>query len=238
MSSNIINTVILAGSFLALFASAELLYHKLNVRAEFTRKLVHLGTGILTLLFPILLNNHWPVLFLCASFALILFLSLKFNLLKSINAIDRKSHGSISYPISVYFCYLAYDYCSSRYSNFNGNYIYFYLPILTLAICDPVAALTGKRWPLGKYKIGKDHKSMMGSSMFFLSAFVLSFILMYMLNSKDHLLLTLTSSAILALISCLAEALSPNGLDNLSIPLVSVITLYIIMNTLFAFKFL
>src|ERR1700741_4724092 len=101
MSKDIINTIILACSFLALFGLAEFIYHTFKVRAELTRKLVHFGTGILTLLFPVMLNNHWLVLFLCGSFALILMVSLKFNLLKSINAIDRKSHGSISYPISV-----------------------------------------------------------------------------------------------------------------------------------------
>lgn len=237
MSRDIINTVILACSFLALFGIAEFIYHRFKVRAELTRKLVHFGTGLLTLLFPILLNNHWLVLFLCASFALILVASLKFNLLRSINAIDRKSHGSISYPVAVYCCYLAYNYCSAEYGNFTGNYIYFYLPILTLAICDPVAALTGKRWPLGKYKVGKDHKSLMGSSMFFISAFVLSFLLFYLLNSKDYFLYTIAASAILAATTCAAEALSPNGLDNISIPLVSVITLYTVMHTLFNFKF-
>jgi len=96
---DIINTGILAFSFLALFGIAEILYHKVNVKAEWTRKLVHFGTGILTLLFPVMLNDHLYVFFLCASFALLLLASLRFNRLKSIHAIDRKSYGSISYPV-------------------------------------------------------------------------------------------------------------------------------------------
>src|SRR5438309_317623 len=110
MSKEILNTIILASSFLALFGVAEVLYHFFKVRAEFTRKIVHVGTGLLSLLFPLMLSNHWYVLFLCASFGLILVLSLKFNLLKSINAIDRESVGSLAYPVSVYCSYLAFDY--------------------------------------------------------------------------------------------------------------------------------
>jgi phytol kinase len=86
LSTDLINTAMLAGAFLALFGLAELLYHYLNVKAELTRKLVHAGTGLLTLLFPVMLNNHWLVLLLCSAFAVILLLSLRFNLLRSINA--------------------------------------------------------------------------------------------------------------------------------------------------------
>jgi dolichol kinase len=210
MSNDIINTIYLALSFLALFGLAEILYHYANVKVELTRKLVHFGTGLLTLLFPVMLNNHWLVLFLCASFALILLVSLRFNLLRSINAIDRVSAGSISYPIAVYVCYLGYD-------HFNGKYIYFYLPILALAICDPIAALTGKRWPMGKYRIGKDNKTMMGSTMFFISCFLLSLGLLLLMNDQLDLHTLLLSFSI-ALTCAVAEAISPRGLDNLSIP--------------------
>ena len=95
LDHNIINTALLASSFLALFGIAEILYHFLKMQAELTRKIVHIGTGLLTLLFPLMLSNHWYVLFLCTSFAAILLASLRLNLLPSINAIGRKSAGSL-----------------------------------------------------------------------------------------------------------------------------------------------
>lgn len=233
MKQDLINTVILATSFLVLFALAEFIYHTFKVRAEYTRKLVHFATGLLTLLFPILLNNHWLVLFLCVSFALILILSLKLNLLKSINAIDRKSYGSISYPIAVYLCYLAYDWYRNEFSSFGNGYIMFYLPILILAICDPIAALTGKRWQYGKYKIGSETKTFMGSSMFFISSFLLCFCLFIVMNhTSNYPNRTILASFIIAVITTLAEALSKKGLDNLFIPLAGIVSLYHVMVTL------
>jgi phytol kinase len=221
MKTEIINTLILAASFLALFTIAECLYHFLNIKVELTRKLVHLGTGLLTLLFPIVLNNHWLVLVLCTSFAVILLLSLRFQFLKSINAIDRKSYGSLAYPVSVYICYLAF--------NVHQQYICFYLPIIILAICDPIAALTGKKWPMGKYKVGKDNKTLMGSGMFLISAMLVCFSLFFLLDipiSYTHLA---AISFFIALVSCITEAISRNGYDNLTIP-ISVLSMLIGLN--------
>ncbi len=210
---DILNTLLLGLCFLALFGLAEWLYHKAKVKAELTRKLVHFGTGFLTLLFPVLLSNHWFVLLLCSSFALILIGSLQYKLLPSINAIDRPSHGSLLYPISVYGCYLAYVF-------YDYKLVLFYLPVLTLAVCDPLAALFGKRFPYGKYKIGISNKTMVGSAAFFISSFILTWCIAFYLHPHG-----LQASAVLTLactISCLAtisEALSGRGLDNLTIPM-------------------
>jgi phytol kinase len=211
MNRDIINTMILAASFLLLFGIAELLYHKLKVKVELTRKLVHMVTGLLALLFPVMLGNHWLVLLLSVLFAIILFLSLRYKLLQSINAIDRDSVGSLAYPVAVYASYLVYDY-------FHQQYVYFYMPILILAVCDPVAALTGKRWPLGKYSPAKESKTLMGSFMFFMSAFVLILLLQQLLHSNAGIYSRLITALIIALLASIAEAVTKKGYDNLAIP--------------------
>ena len=210
MSKEIINTGLLAVLFLLLFAIAEFLYHKLKVKADLTRKIVHFGSGVLTLLFPIMLGNHWLVLILCAGFAIILIVSLKFHFLKSINLIDRISYGSILYPFAVYSCYLAYD-------HFDRELLFFYLPILILAVCDPMAALIGKSFPYGKFNMGKDTKTISGSFSFFITAIVVTLILFHFISSKyfrDILPVTL----LIAGISSVTEAISIKGLDNITIP--------------------
>lgn len=212
MTPDLKNTLILAAAFLTLFALAEFLYHRLSVKVELTRKLVHVGTGLLALLFPVMLGNHWLVLFLCASFALILIASLKLKWLPSINAIERESVGSLAYPVAVYACYLAYDYHQQQ-------YIYYYLPIVILAICDPIAALTGKRWPVGKYRIGSESKTFMGTSMFFISALII--VINFTWNSAGFSSPNqiIISAFIIGVLSSFVEAISKKGWDNLTIPL-------------------
>ena len=227
MKQQMIITAALGLSFLALFGIAEMLYHYAKVKAEITRKTVHTGTGILTLLFPVLLNSHWPVLFLCSSFAMILFLSLRYNLLKSVNAIGRRSYGSISYPISVYFCFCFYAWQRGSHPDMENSFNLFYLPIMILAICDPIAALCGRRWPYGKYQIRKETKTLIGSSLFFLSAFIISFVLLFSLHNMRYTILqTVVASALIAMATTVTEAICTKGTDNLFIPFVALLSLY------------
>lgn len=218
--TDLLYTAILSGAFLSLFGLAETLYHYFNTKVEITRKIVHLGTGLLTLLFPLMLDDHRLVLLLCSSFVLILLISMRYNFLKSVNAIERRSVGSIAYPIAVYGCYLAYNY-------FDHQYAYFYIPILILAICDPVAALAGKRWPIGKYKLGSGNKTLMGSGMFFISAFIVILVLSLM----EHNTRIIMRCIIIALFSTISEAVTGRGYDNITIP-VSVLGSLIVIDQL------
>ncbi|MCA6362959.1 MAG: phosphatidate cytidylyltransferase [Bacteroidetes bacterium] len=220
MDNQLIHCLWLGACFLALFSTGEILYHKFGVRAEYTRKLIHLGTGVLTLLFPVFLRSHWFVLLLCGAFAVILLTSLKFNLLKSINAIDRKSHGSISYPAAVYGTFLFYDFFSGT----HPQKAYFYIPVLMLAVCDPIAALSGKRWPWKPFQVGSGKKTLTGSLMFFISASLLSGILLYTLSETSNSNL-ITLSLLLGAFGAFIEAISRNGFDNLLIPLISILVL-------------
>jgi phytol kinase len=205
-----LNMFILSGLFLVLFSMGEIGFHALNIQGEFTRKFVHAGTGILTMLFPMMLDSHWYVLALCASFGLILQFSLKFNLLKSINAVNRVTNGSILYPIIVYLIFLFY-------TSQNGEKIFFYLPILTMAFCDPMAALIGKKYGVKKYQIGTDTKSYLGSCAFLLTSIPLTFACYWFTyQTIDFKLMNLTISV--GITAMLAEALSSKGFDNFSIP--------------------
>lgn len=210
------NVTIVASVFLSLFATGELLYHKLNVCAEMSRKFVHLFTGILTFMLPVLIGDHRIVFGLCMSFAVLLYLSKKYGFLKSINAIDRPSQGSLWYPLMIYLCYYVY--------HVSGEYIYFYLPILILAIADPLAALSGKKWPKGEYVIGCHTKTITGTSAFFSSAFIISVILLLWLTPAT-LFSALMISLIVSFITTISEALSRNGLDNFTIPIAALVVL-------------
>jgi phytol kinase len=218
MKKEIFNTILLAGMFIFLFGIAETLYYRYKIRAGVTRQIVHIGTGLLCMLFPIMLHDHWLVLLLCGSFAICLFLSLQFHFLRSINAIDRISYGTLLYPLSVYGCYLAYNYFH--------NPLFFYLPVLTLGICDPIAAIFGKQWPYGEFHIGHDTKTVTGSLAFFLSSFVLTVIVSGFFSPVHSSINSLLPVSILiAILATLTEAFSIKGLDNITIPLCVVLVL-------------
>ncbi len=230
---NLKNIFLLATAFLALFAISEFIYRTFKIKAEYTRKLVHVGTGILSMLFPVFLNSHWEVLFLCTSFAVILMASFKLKFLQSVNAIGRKSFGSLSYPIAVYFAFLTYTYVDARGISFLHPLLFFYLPILIMALCDPVAALVGRKYPVKTFKIGNGRKSIGGSFSFLLVAILLAAFLMsiFQKDFSDNLLFY--TALLTAGTTMIVEAISPHGLDNITIPATAIGSLLLINFYLF-----
>jgi phosphatidate cytidylyltransferase/phytol kinase len=216
MTKEIYTAILLALGFLAIFGLAEIGYHFLKLKAEYTRKFVHIASGLLTLTFPVLLTNQWLVLALCVSFAGLLLGSLALGFLPSINAVGRFTLGSLAYPTAVYGTFLVY-------SNYQ-NLLYFYYPILTLAICDPIAALVGRRTGWKKYSVANEHKSLSGSIAFFVAALILGFVLLAAMNFS-LLLPAVITVFFVAVLSAITEGISPKGLDNLTIPAIVVIVL-------------
>ncbi|WP_312192335.1 phosphatidate cytidylyltransferase [Sphingobacterium sp.] len=221
MKNDLLSMSQLALLFLSLFVLSEILYHRFRIKAEYSRKLSHIGTGLICLLFPILLHSHWSVLTLCATFTLLLLLSIKFNLLQSIHAVDRKSVGSLMYPAAVYLCFLFQSYQENA-------LIFYYLPLLILAICDPLAALSGKKWPFGPYRVLGAKKTLLGSIVFFLAAVVINLLLWELMHDLPWDAQQLMIIAIIALATTLAEALSRDGYDNLTIPIAAILCLSIL----------
>lgn len=211
-----LHTALLALVFLLLFASAEWLHHARRFKAEVTRKYVHIMTGLLTMSFPFLLKDHWHVLLLCAGFLVILLLSMRWGLLRSINGVDRETLGSLIYPVVVYGCFIAYRHF--------GLYVFYYLPILTLALCDPMAAFVGKHWPHGRYTFMGHVKTLSGSLAFLLSALALG-IFLFRWAEEARLYEATVLAVIVATVTTVAEGLSHKGYDNLTIPLGAMIVL-------------
>ena len=58
-------------AFLSLIATAELLRHFAGVRAEHTRKLVHVAGGIICLLLPLAIQSIWVVVAMAAGMLLL-----------------------------------------------------------------------------------------------------------------------------------------------------------------------
>ncbi len=217
--STALSLLMLAGAFALLFLAAELLHKKLQVPAETTRKIIHFETGLLTLLFPVLLESIVAVGLLCGIFLILLLASMRFNMLPSINAIRRKSWGSILYPVIVFIVYAFFDWYAGAGNRLFAPLYYFYLPILVMAICDPIAALAGNAFRK-RYPHTAPGKTIAGSFAFFFTASVLIIGLSaYFNRGTAPFSILLLIGILLGFMSALAERFSTGGWDNFTIPL-------------------
>ena len=216
----------LASSFGALFLIAELLYRITHVRAEYTRKLVHAGTGILTLLFPLVLTEVWQVALLCGSFLLILVVSMRAGWLPSINAVQRKTAGSWLYPIIVLFGFVFYRHMAADAGALFRPLYYFYLPVLLLAFCDPAAALAGAQWKKRHPEAGAG-KTRAGSLAFWVLASIIcvGFAALFTKHILPFAPFVFTG-LITAFAAMAAERFSDKGWDNFTIPAAAMLCMY------------
>jgi dolichol kinase len=202
----------------------ELNYRRLNVKGEITRKFAHFSSALATVPFPYIFPSHWYVLVLALLFAAVLFFTQNGKLLKSIHDITRKSIGSYLIPLSIYITFLI--------SNLLENKFIYILPMLILAVCDPMAAILGiniKNYN-GRIKIlGKKlNKTWLGSGGFLVTSFVISIIALYF-NRGVFDLKTFWLALAIAVVTTLAELFSWRGSDNLSIPLSAVLVLVLFL---------
>lgn len=193
----------------------ELTYRRLGINGEVTRKFAHFTATLATIPFPYLFSDHWYILFLALVFFGVLFISRHGTRLKSIHDIKRKSAGSFLLPVSIYLTFLISFTLESKFM--------YILPILILAICDPMAGILGINVKNYNHKIQllgyKTKKTWLGSGSFLVSSFVISIIALLYFYQGAFILKTFWLALGIAVVSTLVELLSNNGADNLFIPM-------------------
>jgi len=206
-----IGVAVILGAFVLLFAGVAV-YARAGGPPEITRKLVHAGSGILTLAFPFLFRDAWPVLLLTgASAALIAAIkfmpALRHRFGGAVSGVDRSTLGELYFPVSV-----ALVFWLTR----GAHPLLFVIPILVLTLADATCALVGGRYGTIRYEGAS--KSLEGSIAFVVVAFFCIHVPLLLWTDLGRAE-TLLISSTLALLVMLLEGSAWRGLDNLFIPI-------------------
>lgn len=208
------------GSFIGI---AEFIRKNLNWSPEVTRKLVHIATGTLFFFTPRLFSSGIPAILLGLVFSLGNFAAVRFGLLKGTHGTNRRSYGTIYYPLS--FLILALLFWESAPQIIS-------ISILVPAFSDAAAAIVGENLAAPHlYYLTSDKKSVEGSATVFASTLLIVLFLLN-LNLKFHLSVkldfqfTLLLAVAVSLFVTAWEAISSKGFDNLTIPLSAAFVLH------------
>ena len=216
---------IIAVCFTGLIVAAELWKAFRNPPREWTRKLVHFGGGIVCLSLPFVIHSHWVVLVLAAGMAAIFMVSKRMQLLKSIHGVDRPTAGTEFYPVVIYLLFVL---CRSVEWKF-------LICVLVLAVSDSAASLVGKRFGRLRFAIEDECKSVEGSAAFFAVTFAVVFVPLLIWEPLGNVPTAtwhyvLAASLIGLLVMCV-ELISLRGMDNLWVPLGTLLVLTKTMQT-------
>lgn len=207
-----LSIAVMLGVFGLLFAGIQLLARVGTVTPEGTRKIMHAGSGLLTLAFPFLFRDVWPVLVLTLASAALLAAAkfvpaLRQSLGRAVSGVQRTTLGEIYFPVAVVWLF---------WMTRDEPALLFVIPILMLTLADATCALVGLRYGLTRYEGAS--KSFEGSVAFAVVAFFCVHVPL-LLWSPVGRVESLLIAGTLALVVMLLEGSAWRGLDNLFIPI-------------------
>ena len=208
------NVLLILLAFGVLLLVAELWSRLAHGKPEHTRKLVHLGGGIIALFLPWLIESPWVVLALTASLSALFVIGEQTGLLQSLHGVERKTRGSEYYPLAIWLVFVI---AADR------KWLYV-SAVLTLAVADAFAALIGTRYGKHRYQVEDEYKSVEGSLGFFVIAFIVNAVPLLTMTALPHAVAIL-SALLVAMLVTIFEAISLRGTDNLFVPVAVVYVL-------------
>ena len=205
-----------------IIALAEGLNRLWGTDAEFTRKIVHIGSGNVVLIAWWLQLPPWVLMGASLIASIIALISYFLPILPSINSVGRKSLGTFFYALSIGI--LAQWFWARGYPQ------YLAIGILVMAWGDGLAAIIGQKFGQHSYEILGVKKSWEGSlTMMGVSFFVTSVILLWV---GEPILTVVIVSLTVAIAAMGLEAFSKLGIDNLTVPLGSAVLAFYVIHGL------
>lgn len=183
-----------------------------TIGQELKRKAFHVGFGLVALSFPLIWTESWMVV---TGFALAFLWMIAVRVLPCLQRYfgsvlhdcDRKSMGEFYYAVSVAGLILLTS----------GKPYLYIIPILILALADAAAAIFGRLIPSQSLTGIFQGKSVAGCTAFFVVAAVICAVTLVSYTQLPAWPM-LGCALLVSAASCLAEAASRNGLDNLFVP--------------------
>ena len=198
----------------------------------FTRKLVHIGAGMWVWGILALFDNYKIGLIPFATFIILNYIFYRFTIFEAMDSEDS-TPGTVYFAISITLLYALFwrtDGSLDRAAVATGG-------VMAMTWGDALASIVGQRWGRRAYTVWGHRRTWEGSLALFLSSLVAVGLTLLLLPGSSlsptaeclPASTALLYAALASLVAALAESVSPAGTDNLSVPLLTAATLYLLL---------
>jgi dolichol kinase len=183
----------------------------------FSRKFVHVSVGM-WIVGTVLLFKSWQMAVIPPlTFIVVNYVSYRLSIFKGIETKDKRNLGTVYFPISfaavIALCWAKPEVVVAS--------------LMPMTWGDALAAIIGQRWGRHRYTALARSKSIEGSAAMFIGAFVS---VSLALAAFGVTVATAAGAAlVVAFVATIIEALTPWGLDNLTIPAASALLLWLML---------
>ena len=179
-------------------------------RAEWTRKVVHIGAGPVVLIAWALGIDRWVALPSAALATLLAAVNHRRRLLPGLEDVDRASYGTVAYGASITLLLLVW---------WPREPLVVASGVLVMAFADGMAGLVGPQVASPSWLILGQRRSLAGTATMALTSLAVLLALAALAGASGLPVPTPASVVGIALAAALLEQVAIGGLDNLTVPL-------------------
>jgi dolichol kinase len=192
-----------------ILALGEGLRRGLHLSVDFTRKFVHIGVGMVTFLLVALFDDWHFAIIPPLVFIVVNYVSYRRQIFAGMETGAKGELGTVYFPISF----------SILIPLLWSQPALLVVSLMPLTCGDAFAAIIGSRFGRHKFTVIDETRSVEGSITMFAFSFAATLVALLIFGSLPTTAISL--AFVIALIAALVEAVSPFGIDNLTVPLVS-----------------
>jgi phytol kinase len=215
--NNFVGLIIAFGYIFGVIGLAEGLRRWRGYGTGFTRKFIHIGVGMLSWLVPFLFDSAWPFVFACLVFVLINLLDYRYGFFSAMASSDRSNLGTVYFPLAAAVVALI----------FWENPPLMVAALMPLTWGDGLAPVVGRAYGHNTYVVFGHTRSLQGSATFFVMGGFFTWLALWLMPGAPEItaLMAIPPALIILLLTTLTEAVSPWGLDNLTVTAAAILVL-------------
>ena len=185
--------------------------------SDFTRKVIHIGVGMMSWALHFLFDRPWFFIAACAAFMVINWLDWHYGFFAAMASGDRANLGTVYFPLAAGV--VAYLFWSQP-------------PLMVAALMpltwgDGLAPVVGRAYGRHPYTVLNSRRTVEGSVGFFIFSFLFTWLALWLVSGPPAIapLTAVWPALVISFITAIMEAISIWGLDNLTVTAVAIILL-------------
>lgn len=196
---------------------AEMLRRYRGYGTGFTRKVIHIGVGMMSWALPFLFDNPWPFVVAALAFAVLNLLDWRYGFFSAMASSDSNNLGTVYFPVAAAVVTLLFWRTP---------------PLLVAALMpltwgDGIAPVVGRAFGRNAYTVFGHTRTLQGSAGFFVAGLIFTWLALWLIPGEPVVspFTALGPAAAIMAGTTLVEAVSIRGLDNLTITAVAILIL-------------
>ncbi|MEZ4515508.1 MAG: hypothetical protein R3C44_01265 [Chloroflexota bacterium] len=169
--SNTLGVILCFVYIFAVIGLAEGLRRMRGLDSGFTRKVIHIGVGMMSWFVPFLFTSPWPFVLACLTFAVLNFLDWRYGFFAAMASGSRNNLGTVYFPLAVAAATII----------FWGQPPLLVAALMPLTWGDGIAPVIGAAYGKRTYSVHTSTRTLEGSAGFFVAGLIFTWLALWIM---------------------------------------------------------